>query len=312
MNFITIDFETATSARNSACEIGLTFVRDGQVTDTQAWLIKPASYPHFDAFNTYIHGIRPQDVADQPTFPVVWKEVRPWLENQLVIAHNASFDMSVLRRTLETYDIPFPSFRYACSYLFSKKVWPGMPAYDLKTLCKANDITFKHHRAGSDSRACAELALKALSLTGTRGIDEFSSKLEMTVGLLFQGGYTPCQSQTRRSYPSKAPMQLLGNPARHDAQSLFYGKTVVFTGTLSSLSRSEAQQLIADIGGVNAGSVTKDTDFLVVGQQDYRVVGEDGLSGKQEKAIRMIAKGAALEILSEADFLRNIAGEVVN
>ncbi len=70
--------------------------------------------------------------------------------------------------------------------------------------------------------------------------------------------------------------------------------------------RASAQQVIADIGGSIGGNVTRDTDFLIVGQQDYRVVGDDGMSSKQEKAIKMIQKGAPLEILSEDDFLKNL------
>jgi len=70
--------------------------------------------------------------------------------------------------------------------------------------------------------------------------------------------------------------------------------------------RAEAQQIIADIGGINGKSVTKGTDFLVVGQQDYRIVGEDGMSNKQEKAVKLIEKGSTLEIISEDDFLKNV------
>lgn len=70
--------------------------------------------------------------------------------------------------------------------------------------------------------------------------------------------------------------------------------------------RAEAQQIIANIGGILGNSVTKETDFLIVGQQDYRVVGEEGMSSKQKKAINLIEKGYALEILPEDNFLKNL------
>src|SRR5690606_32469104 len=100
--------------------------------------------------------------------------------------------------------------------------------------------------------------------------------------------------------------KIVGDPAKHNLASIFYGRTVVFTGTLSSMVRADAQQAIADIGGIIGNSVTGDTDFLIVGQQDYRIVGDDGMSNKQEKAIKLIQKGATLEILSEDNFLRNL------
>ncbi len=303
MNFITIDFETATSDRDSPCEIGLTFVKDGRITNTKSWLIKPKCYPEFDEFNISIHGIKPKDVAKEPEFGKLWKtELKALFKNQFFIAHYAGFDFSVLRKTLETYNIPFPSLQYSCSYIFSKKVWPKVLSYDLQSLCNLNKISFKHHRAGEDSLACAKLSMKAFKLAGVKNIDDFPRKLGTSVGKLFVGGYRP--SETKRTYRSAA--SIVGGSSKHDTESIFYRKSVVLTGALSSMVRKEAQQIIADIGGTNSDTITKETDFLIVGQQDFRRVGEDGMSRKQEKAQKLLDKGVTIEVMSEADFLRNI------
>lgn len=304
MDFITIDFETATSERYSPCEIGLTFVKDNKIVDSKSWLIKPYSYPYFDPFNIMIHGITPEDVENEPEFPEIWNTIKPLIENQFLIAHNAGFDFSVLRWTLDHYELDFPDLQYACSYILSKKVWTGLPAYDLKTLCQINKIKLNHHRAEADSIACAELTIKALEQTDTNSIDDFPEKLKTTVGQLYKGGYKP--SNTKREHKARDLTKIVGDPKKHNPESIFYGRSVVFTGTLSSMIRSEAQQIIADIGGINGNSVNKNTDFLVVGHQDYRIVGEDGMSSKQEKAVKLIEKGSTLEIISEDDFLKNI------
>ncbi|MDQ1770542.1 DNA polymerase III [Labilibaculum sp. A4] len=303
MDFITIDFETATSQRNSPCEIGLTFVKNFEIVESKSWLIKPINN-EFDYFNISIHGINPEDVAKKPEFDEVWHEIKPLIENQFLIAHNASFDFSVLRKTLETYNIPFPELEYSCSYIFSKKVWLGLPGYDLKTLCNHNNIKFKHHRAESDSRATAELTIKALKKAGVQSKEDFPDKLRTNIGKLFSGGYKP--SDTKKSSKTIDLKKIIGDPQKHNKESIFYGRTIVFTGTLSSMIRKDAQQLIADIGGINGNSITKSTDYLIVGQQDYRVVGEDGMSNKQEKAIKYIEQGSDIEILSENEFTRNI------
>jgi len=173
-----------------------------------------------------------------------------------------------------------------------------------KSLCKINNIEFSHHRAGEDSRATAELVLKAFDIANVTSLDDFSEKLATTVGRLYDGGY--CPSETKRIYKPKDLTNIVGDPTKHNSNSIFYGRTVVFTGTLSSMIRAEAQQIVADIGGIIGNGVTKDTDFLIVGQQDYRVVGEDGMSNKQEKAIKLKEKGSEVEIISEDDFLKNI------
>jgi len=306
MDFITIDFETATADRHSPCEIGLTFVENNKIVESKSWLIKPFSFPYFDPFNIMIHGIKPVDVADKPEFPELWNIIRPLIENKFLIAHNAGFDFSVLRRTLEYYELDFPELEYACSYIFSKQVWKGLPAYDLKTLCHIHNIKLNHHRAESDSIACAELTLKALQEKEVDLIEEFPEKLRTTIGQLFIGGYKPSNTRRLSVSKSKDTELIIGDPTKHNPESIFYGKTVVFTGTLSSMVRSEAQQIIADIGGINGTSVTKKTDFLVVGHQDYRIVGEDGMSSKQEKAIKLIESGAELEIISESDFIKSV------
>ena len=61
-------------------------------------------------------------------------------------------------------------------------------------------------------------------------------------------------------------------------------------------------QKVKDVGGIPMDTVTKDTNVLVVGQQDYRVVGEDGMSSKQKKALKLLEKGNDIEILSETEF----------
>lgn len=303
MDFITIDFETATAQRNSPCEIGLTFVKNNEIIETKSWLIKPM-YGEFDYFNILIHGIHPKDVADKPEFNELWNEIKPLIENKFLIAHNAGFDFSVLRSTLASYKIPYPTLDYVCSYIFSKKVWEGLPGYDLKTLCKINGISLNHHRAANDSRATAELCLKAFEKANINSIEHFPEKLQITIGKLFSSSYKP--SQTKRIYKPKELLKIIGDPDKHNPESIFYGRTVVFTGTLSSMVRSEAQQKILDIGGILGNGVTMSTDFLIVGQQDYRVVGDDGMSSKQKKALKFIEKGYPLEILSENEFVRNI------
>ncbi|MER2998430.1 3'-5' exonuclease [Pontibacter populi] len=184
MDFVTLDFETATAQRDSPCEIGLTIVRDRQIVETKSWLIKPLYYPNFNHINISVHGIRPADVANQPTFEQLWPVIKPYMEGQLLIAHNASFDFSVLRKTLATYNLPLPQARFACSLKFSRSIWKGLTAYDLKTLCNMHRIHFQHHRAASDAHACAALTLKALDHTGTRHETEFPEKMLSPITLL--------------------------------------------------------------------------------------------------------------------------------
>lgn len=287
MDFVVIDFETANSQRSSPCEIGLTFVENWQIVDTKSWLIKPIGNK-FDWFNISIHGITPSMVENMPEFDTLWQEICPLISNKLLIAHNAAFDMSVLRNTLVAYNMPLPTLNYCCSYRLSKKVWEGLDSYSLNRLCSINDIQFKHHRAASDSLATAQLVLKAFEIANIKTVEDLLINL-----------YTAPRSLSNSS-------KVIGDVSMNNTASIFYEKRVVFTGTLSVMTRNEAHQIIANIGGIVSESVSKNTDYLIVGQQDYRYVGDDGMSTKQEKVIKLIEKGHLIEVLSEFEFLNFI------
>jgi len=207
MNFVSIDFETATAPRDSPCEIGLTFVKDFKIVETKSWLIKPY-YPEFNYFNKQVHGITEEDVKNKPYFNELWSEIRPLIENQLLIAHNAAFDLSVLRSTLDRYKIEYPTLSYACSYILSRKAWEGLISYNLKGLAKAHGInSFRHHRAAADSLVCAEITLRAFKHAGISSIEDIPEKLRTTVGSLSPGNFKPCKSKAGAP-KKKAPVKL--------------------------------------------------------------------------------------------------------
>ena len=68
----------------------------------------------FDDECIEIHGIQPKDVIHEKTFDQLWNAIyENHLKGNIMVAHNAKFDMNVLRATLDYYKIP----------------WPELPAY---------------------------------------------------------------------------------------------------------------------------------------------------------------------------------------
>ena len=159
IDFCAIDFETATHERNSACEMGICLVENGEIVETKTWLIKPPSFPYFNYHNINVHGIKPQDVEDAPTFDEIWYEAEKMMYGNLMIAHNASFDAGVLRACLDHYGIFRPKLNYVCSIQIAKKSWKNLQRYGLKPLAEHHNITFNHHRAGADAEVCAKISL---------------------------------------------------------------------------------------------------------------------------------------------------------
>lgn len=106
-NFAAIDFETANQCHSSVCSVGVVVVRDGKVTDKFYSLIYPHPY-FFSYWNTRVHGLTLEDVADAPEFPDVWSQVETLIEGLPLVAHNCQFDESCLRAVFEKYVMDYP------------------------------------------------------------------------------------------------------------------------------------------------------------------------------------------------------------
>lgn len=172
LEYVTLDFETANADHNSACELGITVVVSGVIVDSKGWLIQPNCYPDFNIHHVRVHGITAKMVEDSPAFAEVWSEVEPYLTGRLIVAHNATFDLSVLQKSLEASDLDVPELEYFDSVELSKKAWPELPKYGLKTLCETFQIPLQHHRAQNDAYATAQVVIKALETLQVEEVED--------------------------------------------------------------------------------------------------------------------------------------------
>ena len=300
-DFVALDFETATSDRTSICQIGITEVKNGVPQKPLSWLVKP-EYNKYNAINIAIHGISPDKTKDSPSFPEIWKEVRPYLDGKIVVAHNTGFDMYALRDALDKHHIEYPTFDYYCTLRIAKYIIKGCYSYSLGVILEHLGFDFAGlHDAGMDSFGCAVLMLSCLKIDSIN-IDELEAKYNFHRGFFASGTFSP-QVAKAKGYSYKDTISNLTiNQDSINEGNYFYGKTVCFTGTSQYGTRNELMAKVAQVGGIPVTGVTAQTNILVVGQQDYKRVGESGLSSKQKKALDMLNKGFDIEILSEIEF----------
>lgn len=173
MNFVAMDFETASRKRASACSIALTLVENDQVTSKFYSLINPET--SFDWQNIKVHGIHEADVLDAPTFPMIWDHIQDlFASQQLIVAHNISFDNSVLKKSLERYAIPLVKYPTLDTVKTSRNFYPQFENYKLNTVCDQLNITLEnHHNALDDSVACANILIAQEQQFGHAAISPF-------------------------------------------------------------------------------------------------------------------------------------------
>ena len=271
-SFIALDFETANSSHSSACEIGLVKVVNGKVVDKFYSLIKPPDNNYFKV-NTLIHGITPEQTQESPCFNIIWPRIKDFIGNNLIVAHNITTDLSILRQTLEFYSIQIPNYKSSCTYrIFGAS---------LSDTCQAYGIDRQYHNALIDAEACALIYINYLN-----NIKPDFSKASTTKRLnLFDfTGHDRIQGDC-----------LKPDFENGDSSCPFYKKKVVITGVFSKISRQEIASILKEKGA--------DLDTSITDRTNYLISGLDPGPTKIRKFESLKKAGFDINIVSETDFL---------
>ena len=153
-DYIAIDFETANNSRLSACAIGLNFVKDNKVVHSSKHFIQPPSSEKFLQTHINIHGITQDDVEYAMNFKELWDfEFNKYFTNNLIIFHNASMELSILKNLFEHYQISPYKISYIDTMLFADKL--NLPK-KLTDLAKTLNLEIKqHHDPEYDAETCS-------------------------------------------------------------------------------------------------------------------------------------------------------------
>ncbi|MBG0741499.1 exonuclease [Paeniglutamicibacter antarcticus] len=322
LEFTAIDFETANGFRGSPCSVGLSKVRDGIIVEEASWLMRPPQgHDHFEPRNVQIHGLTAAQVAASPRFGELFAEIGGFIGGDVLVAHNAAFDMGVIRSALEVSELPGPAFDYACTVLLSRRNY-SLPSYSLPFVAEAAGVPLlNHHDAVDDARACAGIMVDIAARNEAGSIAELFAvlKLQMPRAEAYLPGLNEISKATRtalkrlsepattsgwQGWPEEGP-----NPAANghaDPHHPLFGQMVVFTGNLQ-LARSTAKERAAGFGAQPASAVTRKTTVLVVGDGFVASDLRNGrLTVKARKVLDLHDRGQSIEVLSEGEFMQMI------
>lgn len=268
LNFTAIDFETAVGKRNSICQVGIAIVKNGEIVKTISRLVQPP-YNEYSHWNIQVHGITPDQTKFSPLFPDIWEEIRPYVEGQKLIAHNAAFDTDCLRKTLDYYNLPIPEYTSECTYKLTKM--------KLNVACQAYKIDFSnHHDAEADAVGCAKLYLKIKQ----DNCPDFA--------LVDQK-------------PKRKAQKLSGDILKQDLSEAdpftpFYNRKVVITGVFDSMERIELAEKLKKKGAKINTSISSKTDYLIKGNNPGYM--------KVKKAQDFKARSYPIQIIGEIQLLQ--------
>lgn len=158
--FTAIDFETA--IRHHICSVGIVTFQNGEIIDEYHALIKPPNN-EYNWHNIQVHGITENDTKNSPLFNEIYPEIKKRIYGKTLVAHNESFDRSVLSKTMKDYNIDYSDLNISEKWECTLKIYraKGYSPANLNACCEIHGIELEHHHALSDARACAKLFLIA-------------------------------------------------------------------------------------------------------------------------------------------------------
>ena len=154
-DYISVDIENPNSRGNSICSIGIVVVKNSKIVKEIYSLINPED--RFDTINAEITKLNVSDVKDAPTFKEFWNENKDLFLNNIIIGHNITYDLSVISKSLDRYEMEIPKFNYLCTLQLAQ-MYLVCESYRLDILCDKYGILLEnHHNALNDAKAAQKL-----------------------------------------------------------------------------------------------------------------------------------------------------------
>ncbi|RDW99284.1 3'-5' exonuclease [Gardnerella vaginalis] len=281
-DYCVLDTETTglSAYYDEIIEIGILRVRNNEIVDRYDQLIKPNF--DIDGFITALTGITNDMLEGMPSIDSVKTDVLSFIGDDIILGHNTSFDMRFLNEGFKTQ----LSNQYMDTMQFARKLYPELKHYSLSDLTDYLGLHNNEHRALADCIATKEL----YDAVKTRMVEK---------NLVIEDLWPASGSHGGKGIDIKA---IKPDEVVVDKDGFFYNRHVVFTGKLEKMLRKDAMQLVVNLGGILDNSVNKQTNYLILGDNDYNAILKGEKSSKHKKAEKLKLEGQDIEILDERTF----------
>lgn len=323
--FLAIDFETPNLKQNAICSMGMTLVENGAIQYSREILINPQT--KFDTKNISIHGITPEMVREAPTFAEMWETWGQVIQGYPIVAHNAAFDMAILAKNASAVGIEITPQNIYCTMEICRNCLKYQEV-SLDALCRRMDIELAHHNSASDSLAAAKIMLRLLAEEEwengvpicftpnqfayraqkkwcAKKTEEKNRAIKTGISIHYEGDKMIIEAG-KIVQALKARGEIVTPECDYSSDDIiFEGKRFVFTGSFPGMPRSEATEIVEAKGGKVTTTVSKKTDYVIIGLEDTAMVGADTKSSKIEKAEELNAAGCSIKLIKAERFIES-------
>ena len=159
-SYVVFDIETTgfSPIKNRIIEIGAVKDINGEIRDRFSTFVNPKVPIPFEIEK--LTGINDEMVMDAPAIEEVLPRFLEFCEGTVLVAHNASFDISFIRENAERQSLPF-DYTYVDTVGIARVLLPHQAKHTLDAVCKSLGISLEnHHRAVDDAEATSEIFIK--------------------------------------------------------------------------------------------------------------------------------------------------------
>ena len=252
-----------------------------------------------------VHGITAQMVADAPRWCDVLPAIVEFIGDDVVVAHNAGFDIGVIRYACAVDNIEWPALRFLCTLVTARRAFT-LPSYRLPFVTDHCGLALvDHHDPLADARAVVGIINHLAAREGVSDLEALAPLLRVRIGTMAAGVY---KGSVCTATGNAGLVAAHANPDA-DPDGSLYDRVVVFTGALMSMTRQLAWDEVVRAGGVPEKNTTKRTNVLVLGDFNPANLRPGATySGKARKAFDLQDNGQGIELMTEDDFIRVLDG----
>ena len=169
-DYVVFDLETTgfSPETNRIIEIGAVKVQNGKIVDKFSTFVNPQVPIPFRI--EQLTSINDSMVIDAPVIADILSEFMKFCEGCVMVAHNADFDMSFIKKNCQRLDIPCKP-TIVDTVALARVLLPNLNRFKLDTVAKALGVSLEnHHRAVDDAGCTAEIFVKFIEMLRERGM----------------------------------------------------------------------------------------------------------------------------------------------
>lgn len=300
--YVVLDLETTgvNHKTDAIIEVAAVKYEYGEETDIFEQLVNPLQIIPEEVI--IITGITNEDVQSAPQIAEVLPQLMDFLGDLPIVAHNAPFDKSFLLDAYKQSGLEFKN-PVIDTLKLARKAFPTLESHALENLKRILNLQSEvsiSHRALPDVYTAAELYRRCNEELRNSKIDDSVRDEPEENDFLF-----PERKKRKPSKFEKMPIKIgdiVPTVEKIEENNPLFGKSIVFTGDYQ-MSREEAMQLAINCGAIVKSSVSRKTDFLVIGS--------GGPHSKERTARELNDNGKAnIKFLTEEELLEITKNEV--